>query len=812
MNRLIQDFKYAIRMLFKRPLSTLILVVSLGLGIGANTLVISWMQNTLLHPLQGVADQERLVVLCSSQGSTIWETVSYPDIKDYAGLNQVFTGVIGSQVTPACLRLDGQIEWIYGQIATTNFFDVLGVKPTLGRGFLPEEELKPGGAPVLVISHGFWQRRFGSDPGVIGKTVELNKHVFTIVGIAPPTFQGTMGALRCDFWAPITMHNEVANFGSLTVRNDRWLHTQARLQPGVTRQQAQAAATLMAKQLADTYPNQNREISLRLFPLWRCPYGGPSVLLPVLSILLAVCLGVLAMVAVNVANLLLVWATTRQKEFAIRLAVGAARQQIIRQLLTENLLLALMGGAIGVGLAQLGANLLLFFIPPSYLPIHFALGLHWETMAATLVLSIITGLGFGMVPAFKSTQAGLNDALKEGGRSSSSAHTHHRMRNLLVTVEIAMAVLLLVVAGLCFKGFQKAQLIDPGFNPDQVLISGLRIGMNGYDETKGMVFYRHLHERLSQTAGIKAAALGSWFPLGFEGGPSLGVRAEGYQPAPNENTSIPYTIVSPDFFSTMKIPLLEGRDFTDQDDRTRPRVAIINEQMAKRFWPQGSPVGRKYRARGQDYTIIGICKTGKYKSLDEAPRGMMYLAYQQGVWDLNLGIVVRTEGRPQSFAPAVRAAIHELDPAVEIWATMAYTEYMQPAYFIGRIAATLLSILGTVALLLATMGIYGVMAYSVSQRTHEIGLRMALGAQIRDVYQLVLGGGMKLTLAGISSGIVAAVLTVRGLAAVLYGVSPFDLTIFTSACIILATVAFLASYLPARRASQVNPMVALRHE
>ena len=808
------DLRFALRQLGKSPAFTLVATLSLALGIGTNSVVFCWVQETLLRPLPGVARADAMVALCTTHGSETWDTVSLPDLKDYARLTNVFAGIIGSQVTPACLTVNEQAGWVYGQIVTANFFALLGVQPLLGRTFVAEEDLRPGGAPVLVLSETFWQRRFGGDPSVLGRVVDLNRNSFTIIGVVPAGFRGTMSGLRCDFWAPLVMHRQVANFGSLDARGDHWLHTQARLQPGITRAQAQAAVDTLASQLAREYPDTNRELGLRVLPIWKTPYGGQALLLPVLSLLLTVSAGVLLIVAANIANLLLARATIRRKEFAIRLALGAGRARLVRQLLTESLLLALLGGLLGTVAALWGARLLQFFMPPTHLPIGYKFAVDGGTLLFTLAVTLSTGLLFGLVPALQAPRLNLNAELKEGGRTSGGTLPHHRLRSALVVAEMALALMLLVGAGLCLKGSRQAQHVDIGFNPNQVLLAGLRVGMHGYDEARGLAFYRQLRQHLGSLPGVQEAALASWFPLGFEGGSGTSLEVPGYERKPNEDLSVPYAIISPGYFKTLEIPLVAGRDFTDDDDGTRTRVAIVNETTARKFWPNLDPIGRKFRVWGgqRELTVVGVARDGKYRFLGEPRRPFIYFAYQQGVWDLNLGVALRTEGDPLAFTGTVRDQVHALDPGVELWAVQAMTDYTQASFLAQRIASTLLVLLGIVALVLAAMGIYGVMAYLVSQRTHELGIRVALGATQSKVTALVLTQGLRLILVGLGLGLVGAVSLSHLLRSFLHGVSPFDPTTVLSVAALLTLVSLAACWVPARRAARVEPMIALRQE
>jgi predicted permease len=812
MDTFIQDIRFGFRLLLKNPGFTAIAACSLALGIGANAVVFCWIQNVLLRPLPGVRDQEEIVVLAGRRGDAVWDTVSYPDLKDYAKLKDVFAGVIGSQITPAFLRAEDTRQWMYGQVVTANFFDVLGVRPLMGRAFLPEENEGQGGQPVLVLSHGFWQRHFGGDPTVVGRPVELNRKSFTVVGVAPEGFHGTMSGVRCDFWAPLAMHREVANFGSWDARNDRWLHTQARLAPGVTRARAQAAVNVAARQLEAAYPDENAEVRLRVLPMWKSPYGGQAVFLPVLSVLIAVSGAVLLIVTANVANLLLARAAGREKEIAIRLAMGGGRWRLLRQLLTESLLLAMLGGALGTLLATWAADVFLAMIPPTHLPVGYLFRLDGGTLLTTLGLTLVAGLLFGLAPAVQMLRGRLYGALKEGGRGGSAGVGHHRLRGALVVTEVALALLLMVGAGLCLRGFQRARAADPGFDPANVLVAGLRIGMNGYTRETGVSFYEQLHQRLDQLPGVKRAALASWIPLGFEGGPGTRLLPEGYAPLPGEDLGAAYAIVTPGYFGAMRIGMIEGRDFTDRDANPDAWVVILNEAVARRFWPGENAVGRRVGLMGRTATVVGVVKTGKYRSLGEPPKMFVYFPYQQGVWDLNLGVVVRTEGDPLGLVGAVRREIHALDAEVEVWAAAALEDYIEAAFVAHRIATTLLILLGAVALVLSAMGIYGVMAFVVSQRTHEIGVRMALGAQTGDVLRMVLREGFRLGLIGAGVGLLGTLAVGRLLANFLYGVSPFDPWTFLLVAGLLGGVILVACLLPARRATRVDPLVALRYE
>jgi predicted permease len=819
-----QDVRFAARTLRKNPGFTAVVVLTLALGIGANATVLCWLRNLVLQPLPGVAAQERLVVIASNQGSG---NVSTDDLQDIAALNTVFAGALAAQISSASLVVDRQPEWTAAQVVSVNFFSVLGVQPLLGRTFLPNEDQKPGGNPVLVISERLWRRRFAASRDVLGQTVELNRHAFTIVGVVPDSFHGTMPPSTFDVWAPRSMIWEVRN-QRLEGRNRRGWCDLARLNPGVTLAQANAAVATLDAQLARTYPNTNRDVRHRVLPLSECPWGGQAVMSPVLRLLLAVVGGVLLIVAANIASLLLARATVRQREIAIRLAAGASRARLVRMFLTESVVLALLGGGLGLLFARWAIESLPYFLPKLSLPLFLEFRLDAATLGLTLLVTLATGIIFGLVPALQASRSDLNTILKQGGRTAASGAAQHRLRNMFVIAEIALALVLLVSAGLCVKGLDRARQVDFGFAPDHVLTANLQIGMNGYTPETGPAFYRQARARLATLPGVEEAAFASWFPLGLSGCKGFGVWVDGYVRKPGEDPTCEFAIISPRYFAAMRIPLLAGRDFTDQDDATVPDVAIINQAFAQRFWPGQDPLGRKFLANDKWRTIVGVTPTGKYNRLDEPAHCFFYLPYQQGAPELDLNICLRLAvpnpadggmtddaaalSQVEGFAPALRQAMHAIDPAVELLQTQPLTTHVANIFFVQRMATTLLLALGGVALLLAVMGVYAVMAYAVSQRTQEFGVRIALGATAADVLRQVFRQGLLLAGGGVVAGIALAFAVTHLLANFLYGVSPFDPVTFLGAPLIMAAVALIACYVPARRATQVDPIVALRTE
>ncbi|MFT3869419.1 MAG: ABC transporter permease [Nibricoccus sp.] len=809
---MIADLKFAFRQLVKKPGFTAAVVLTLALGIGGATTTFCWLQSVWLNPLPGVTNQDRIFVVTPVHGTNTWHTCSLPDIRDFETQKEVFAGVIASQVTPAYLKVGERRAWIYGQIATANFFDVLGVLPILGRTFLPDEDKQPGGNPVLVISETCWRREFSADPAIVGRTVEINRQPFTVIGVTPAVFYGTMSGLKCDFWAPVSMHKQVANFGSLDARYDRWLHTQVRLQPHVTRAQAQAALGVLSGQLEKTYPRTNTDMTHQLRTFAQAPYGIQPIMLPALRILLVVSFGVLLIVAANVANLLLARGSERQKEIAIRLAVGASRLQLLRQLLVESIVLSLIGGALGMVATFWMVDLLKAMMPPTNLPVGLDMAINGRTFAFAACLALATGFIFGLVPAWQCSRPDLNGTLKEGGRGAGSGRSHRRLRDIFVVSEIALSLTLLVGAGLCISSAKQAQHADVGFNPDHMLIVGLRIGMSGYTEETGKIYYQKLQQHLATVPGVTSVALANWFPLGFERGGSHAPLPEGYQPKPGEDLSVPIVRISPDYFATMKSPLLQGRELTNHDNGNAEPVAIINEAMAQRFWAGQNALGRRFKDGNRWLTVVGIAKTGKYYSINEPAQPMFFTPYLQGIRDLDLGLAIRTEGDPAAFVQALRNEMRRVDPEVEIWVTLPMRDYMKAAFTAPMLASRLLTAMGILALVLAALGVYAVMAFAVGERMREFGLRLALGATPRSLLSLVLKTGLALAGWGIALGLALAVAVSRLLAGFLYGVSPFDFVTFVAVPFLLAAIAIVAALVPARRAMLADPCVALRSE
>lgn len=791
---------------------TAVVTLSLAVGIGANTVVFTWIQAMLLDATPGVADRARLAVVCPRHKTAgLGETMSIPDIRSLAEQKNVFAGITASQMGAATLGTDETTEWVWSQFTLANYFDVLGVNMVLGRGFRPGEDQPGTGDLVAVISHGLWQRRFGGDPSVVGRVVQVNHRPVTIVGVASARFKGTMGALRFDLWAPLPVEVEATDLRErYERRGSHWVHTIARLAPGVSMSEAQAAAAIFASRLEKEFPDTNRDKSLAVLPLWKCPWGGQAVLLPVLRVLALVAGLLLFLVAANVASLLLTRAHRRRTEMAMRLALGASHYRMIRQLLTESLVLALLGGMCGTLGARWGMNLLVEFIPPTYLPVAVEPRLNWLVLGATLAVTLLAGLLFGLAPALQSARTDLNETIKAGGRGEASS-PRHWLRGAFVVGEVALALVLLLGMGLCVRSLEKAGRTDLGLDPRQAFVAGFRISQHAGDDASIRSFYHRLRTEAAGLPGVEVSALTDWLPLGFEGGSSSTVQVPGYQPADGESMAVNHSIVSPNYFAALRIPVLQGREFAETDNPDAPRVIVVNEAFVARYLGNRNPLGLEIGIWGRQARIVGVAKNGKYRVLNEPVRPFLYRCQTQ-IPDRDLVLIVRARGDTANLAGLVERLAATIDSSLRPFAALPFQDYLGAAFTVPRIAATMRSVLGLLALRLAVLGIYAVIATSVNERTREFGVRVALGAQRSDLIRLVLRYGVSLTLVGLVLGAVAGLAASRALASLLIGIGPGDLLTWSAVPLLLLGATGLACWRPVRRAAKVDPMVALRHE
>lgn len=815
---LLQDLRYAVRMMIKSPGLTAVAALTLTLGIGANSAIFSGVSAFVLRPLP-VEEPDRLVRPFETDNPDEWfGNFSYPDYVDYREQNDVFEGMLAHNIVQAALSRDNQNDLVWGELVSGNYFDVLHVSPAMGRGFLPEEDKTPGSHPVVVLGHSLWERRFDRDASIVGRSVTLNGQDYTVVGVAPKEFRGTKFGLGMDFWVPMMMQAQITNGTNLLDdRGSHWLEVVARLKPGVTEEQAAAALTTISARLAEAYPNE-RSANLRVvvLPETRGRFDDASGTVALGSGLAMAVVGLILLIAcANVANLLLARGMARRREIGIRLALGASRGRLIRQLLTESCLLALVGGGLGLLLAFWITDLMYALIPvlPYTIVLDFAPDA--RALAFTLVISLVTGVIFGLAPAWQASNPDVVPVLKGETVSFKQGSSRFSLRNMLVVSQVALSMIVLVCGGLFIQSFQKARLANPGFNPENAIAFSMNPGLLGYTPDQSKEFYRQLIERTRSLPGVETASVANLLPLG-DGSNSTGplIREGEEPPRPGEGIDSLVYLVGPGYFETMQAPIVRGREFSETDRADRPRVAIINETLARRLWPDQDAVGKRMRVGGTNSAlieIVGVARDGRYRSIGERPRFCLYYpAYQRN--ESGMTLLVRTTGDPEAFVGAVRQEIQHLDARLPIYNVKTLKQHLTWGLWGPRMAATLSLSFGFVALLLAATGLYSVMAYTVSQRTREIGIRMALGATRSDILKLVASQGMTLAAVGVVIGLIAAFAVTRAIGSLLVGVSSTDPVTYAIITAGLLVVALTASYTPARRATKVDPMVALRHE
>jgi predicted permease len=813
MKSLFQDIRYGWRTLSKSPGFTMVAVVTLALGIGANSTIFSWINSTLLTPVPGASDARGLVSFGRSATSIYEAAFSYPDYKDLRDTNHSFSGIAAFNMIPVDVTGAGKPERIWTTLVSANYFDVLSVQPILGRGFKPEEEQQAGGAPVVLISYRLWQSHFGGHDSVLGEKININHHPFAIVGVTPSAFQGAQTGLRSELWIPLTMQQQVMPTPDLLpIRQADWLLLMGRVRPDIAAQSAQEEVTLLLERLAQQYPDSHLGSSnvITLFPLWRSPLGANGSLYLLLPMLMALAGVVLLLACANVANLLLARSVARRREIAIRLSLGAGRWRLARQLLVESLLLGLAGGGAAMLLTSWTAGTLTQFVPANTLPIVLSVGPDRTVFLATMAVSAATSLIFGILPTLRLSRLPPLTVLKENAVGASGGPEKLRLSRGLAVAQLSLSLLLLICAGLFLRSFSNAQRYDPGFNSDNVLLATFELFPAGYSDAKGAEFERQLVSKLEALPGVSSASLASWLPLGFTWSP-VKIEVDGYIPQPNESMDIGSATVSPNYLKTMQIPLLSGREFTAQDTETSRLVVVVNQAAADRYWPHQDAIGKQISFRGVRMSVIGVARNSDYASLREAPQPFVYLSLFQNYSSQQV-IHVRTHGDPLAVSAAVEKTVHELDADLPLFDVMTLQSRVQFASALERIAGTFTGAFGIVAMILSAIGIYGVIAYTARQRTREIGIRMALGAQKSSVLQMVLGQGLRLTGLGLALGLAFAFVLTRFLGALLFGVTSTDALTFVSVALMLGVVALAACYIPARRAMKVDPVIALRHE
>ena len=804
-----QDLRFGARQLRKSPGFTAVALLSLALGIGANAVIFSLISTVLLRPLPIAHPEQVFAVHQIKQRTSDSQSMSYPNYKDVRDRNEVLSGMAVYRFAPTSVSHNGTNERLWGYLVSGNYFDVLGVRPLLGRTFTAQEDRKQNANPVMVLSFGCWQRRFGADADIAGKTVLVNNHSFTVLGVARPEFSGTESVFAPEFWIPSMMQPWIEpQYPGLEVRGDGQWFAIGRLKPGVTPAQATAQLNDVAAQLGKEYPDQDEGMGFLLTPPGLIVPGLRDAVIAFSGALMLTVALVLLIACTNLACLLLARAAQRRKEIAVRLALGATRVRLTRQLLTESVLLSLTGGALGLALGAFLMRAAQAAIPATDFGLILDLRLDWRVVCFVALLAVLTGIGFGLIPSLQASRANIVSTLQE---NTTGSRTRVWLRSALVTMQVALSLVLLITAGLTVRSLRHAEALGPGFNPDHAVIVSMDLGLQGYDEAKGQNFYRQIVERVRALPGVEGAVLASSLPLSLDVS-TTSVYPEG-QPKPpaGETPEAIYKEVGPNYFATMETSLVGGRDFSENDKDGGPGVVVINETMAQRFWPGQNPVGKRLvNGNSGLVEVVGVARNGSYRNYGEPPQLVIFFPLTQRYSD-DAVLVVRTMADPKSAIAAVRGEVQALDPTLPVYDAKTLAEHLDVPLFPLHAAAAAVGTFGALALILAAIGIYGVMAFSVSQRTQEIGIRMALGARAVDVWSMVLRHGLRITIAGMVIGLICAFALSRVLANLLYGISATDPVLFLLISLLLAVVALAACFIPAHRATKVDPVIAIKN-
>jgi len=809
----VQDLRFGLRMLRRSPGFSVLAILCLTLGIGANAAVFSWIEGILFRPYPLVEHQERLVALAgTARGEAGGTPISWPDFLDLRKNCTLVDSLIVTKIMGTTLSLGDRAERTIGSIVSANYFDAIGVHPILGRGFAAGEDVGSNAHPVTVISYQLWRSHFKGDPAIIGKTQRLNGIPHTIVGVAPEGFLGTFVGWGMQFWVPASME-ETFEGGpyKLEDHDARWIEAYARLKPGVTIGQAQQEMSAVAARLESDYPATNRGRGIKLWPLWQTPFNNAGTLLPTLGIMLAVVVFVLLIACANVGNLLLVRAFTRRHEMTVRVAVGANRGRLLQQLVTEGLILSAAAATGGLLFAYWCRHALVLLFPArGGVAMTLPGEIDWRVLALSAGVCVITTLLLGLVPAMQTGKIDLAGAMKSemsgvvgGGRGKSW------LRSSLVVLQVSLSFLLLVGAGLLMLSLQRIRNLDPGFTTRGVLFTAVDLRGAGYDAVRAKTFDDELLGRVQAFPGVESVAVARGTPLSYGSFSSSAIAVDGYQAPSEEQPEVEYNQVGPGYFATMGIPVLSGREFTRGDNETAALVAVVNDVMAARYWRGGDPIGQRLQVKGQWLQVVGVAKVSKYQSVRENPKPFFYVPLRQD-FSVGAALHIRTRMPAETIATEVAREVHTLDANLAPYELISLQEQMDRSTSPQRVAVTLLGILGGLALLLATVGLYAVMSYTISQGTREFGLRMALGAGAWTLLRQVLSRGLALTGVGVLLGIVAALGTTRLLGNLLYRVSPRDPAAFGSALVVMAVASLVACFWPAWRATRTDPARALR--
>ena len=807
----IQDFRYGFRQLWRSPGFSALAILCLTLGIGANAAVFSWVEGILFRPYPAVRHQEQLYAVAETAAGQDSDDLSWPDFLDLRRNCTLCEDAFVTSITGSTLNVGDHAEVTTGSIVSANYFEALGVHPILGRGFETGEDVGNNSHPIVVISYKFWQDHFKGDPQIIGKAQLLKNVPHTIIGVAPEGFYGTFVGRAMQFWVPASMEETFHGGGyKLEDRGARWIESYVRLKSRVNRAQAQEQITALAARLENDYPATNRGRSIRLWALWETPFNHAGELLPVLEVMVAVVGFVLLIACANVGNLLLVRAFVRRHEMSVRLAIGASRLRLVKQLLTEGLILSALGTAGGLLVAYWCRHAFVLLLPEGvgarmYLPGQ----VDARVMAMSVGVCLLVTLIVGIIPAFQTRHLDVAGPLKADSSGVVGARGRAWVRSGLVVSQVSLSFILLVGAALLLESLQRIRTTSPGFSTTNVAVTGISLVAAGYDAPRAMTFQHELIDRLSGLPGIESAAFANLTPLGYKSYSSSPIAVDGYQPLANEQPEVEYNQVGPGYLATLGIPIVSGREFTRSDNENAPLVAIVNRTMMMRYWRGQDPTGLRLQVKGRWARVVGVAADSKYESMAEAPKPFFYVPLEQDFSrepDLN----IRTTQPVQSIMAAVLREVHGLDQNLALYETIPLQEQVNRATSTQLVAVTLVSILGGLALILAAVGLYGVMSYAVAQSRRELGLRMALGARADTLLRLVLSRGLRLTAAGILFGTVMALALTRLLGKLLYNVSPHDPVLFGSALVVMTITALSACLLPAWRAAHTDPARVLR--
>lgn len=809
----LQDLRFGFRILRRSPGFSVMAVLCLTLGIGANAAVFSWVEGILFRPYPAVSHQEQLLALTGTARAESGPTdISWPDLLDLQRSCTLIDSFIVSKIMGTTLSNGDRAEVMVGSIVSANYFDAIGVHPILGRGFEPGEDSGRNAHPVTVISFQLWQGRFKGDPQIIGKTQRLNNVEHTIVGVMPDGFYGTFVGWAVQFWVPASMEENFEAGGyKLEDRSARWIEAYVRLKPGVTRAQAQQEISAVARRLEADYPETNRGRGIKLWPLWQTPFNNSGTLLPTLEIMVAVVVFVLLITCANVGNLLLVRSFARRHEMTVRLAIGAGRGRLLKQLLTEGLILSAFGAAGGLVATHWCSHALVLLFPArGGVAMHLPGEIDWRVLAMSAGVCLLATLVLGLVPAMQIGKIDVAAALKSDSAGVLGGGAKAWARSGLVMVQVSLSFVLLVGAGLLLQSLQKIRNTSPGFSTHEVLDTAVNLVPAGYDAQRAQNFQDELLERVKALPGVESAAFARMTPLSYRSFSSTPIAVDGYQHPSEEQPTVQYNEVGPDYFVTMGIPLLSGREFTRADDEKAALVAVVNETMAAQYWRGRNPIGERVQVEGRWMQVVGVAMDSKYESVREAPKPFFYVPLRQN-FDRSAGLYIRTPLSPETMATALAREVHALDPDLALYEVITLQEELDRSTSPQKVALTLVGVLGALALLLAAIGLYGVISFAVSQSSRELGLRMALGADASNLLRLVISRGLTLTGGGVLLGTAAALALTRLLGNLLYKVSPRDPLAFGSALVVMTIASLAACILPGWRAARTDPARVLRH-